>query len=369
LDLFPAVVGTLRRFKLCGETVKAHRTIKFTAYLLGFVGAALLTALMVSQGATDVITAVARVGWGLLAISALHIAKLLSDTVGWLAVIPKRERLRLRTGLWIHWLGESVSDLLPTARLGGDIVTARMAALQGMPLTAAVASMLVDVTACVFAKIFYTVAGLILLVVMTGQTSLAGPALAGVLIGTLAVAGFYSIQRLGIFRWGAAIASRLGHSSSWQSLKQNGEALDRTIQRLYQRRFAVLGCCVLAVTSWVISAGEIWIALFALGVPTNFTTALILESVAQAVRGALFLVPGALGVQESGYLVVGGMLGIHGDIALALSLVRRVRELLLGIPGLVAWQLIEGDRLWQSRSFQEDQGTHRFTHVPTRTCR
>jgi putative membrane protein len=349
--------------------VKAPQTIKFTAYLLGFVGAALLTGLMISQGAADVIAAVASVGWGLLAISALHIAKLLSDTVGWLAVIPKHDRLHLRTGLWIHWLGESVSDLLPTARLGGDIITARMAALEGMPLVTAVASMLVDVTACVFAKILYTVAGLVLLVAVTGQTRLVGPALAAILIGSLAVAGFYSIQRFGVFGWGAALASRLGHSSSWQLLKQNGEALDQMVQRLYQRRFAVLGCSAWATVSWVVSAGEIWIVLLALGVPANFTTALILESVAQAVRGALFLVPGALGVQESGYLIVGGLLGIHGDVALALSLVRRVRELLLGIPGLVAWQVIEGGRLWQSSSFSEDQSSHRFTHVPTRTCR
>lgn len=350
--------------------MKAPRTIKFTAYLLGLVGAALLTGLMISQGAADVIRAVASVGWGLLAISGLHIVKLLSDTTGWLAVIPKRDRLRFHSGLWIHWLGESVSDLLPTARLGGDIITARLAALEGMPLVTAVASMVVDVTACVCAKVFYTIAGLVLLVAVTGQTSLLGPGLVGVLIGILAVAGFYSIQRLGVFGWGAAIASRLAHSSSWQSLKQNGEALDQTVQRLYWRRFAVLACCVCAVLSWVISAGEIWIALFALGVSTSFTTALILESVAQAVRSALFLVPGALGVQESGYLIVGSLLGIHGDTALALSLVRRVRELLLGIPGLVAWQLIEGGRLWQARSFHEDhQDTHRFTHVPTRTCR
>ncbi|MGA8476823.1 MAG: lysylphosphatidylglycerol synthase domain-containing protein [Chthoniobacterales bacterium] len=349
--------------------MKAPRTIKFTAYLLGFVGAALLTGLMISQGAADVIRAVASVGWGLAAISGLHIAKLLSDTIGWLMVIPKRDRLRLHTGLWIHWLGESVSDLLPTARLGGDIITARLAASEGMALISAVASMLVDVTACVFTKMIYTVVGLVLLVAVTGQTSLVGPAAIGILIGILAIAGFYGIQRLGVFGWGAAIASRLAHSSSWQLLKQNGESLDRTVQRFYGRRRGVLACCAFAATSWVISAGEIWIALFALGVSTSFTTALILESVAQAVRGALFFVPGALGVQEGGYLLVGGLLGIHGEAALALSLIRRVRELILGIPGLIAWQLIEGGRLWRTRSFPVDQDTHRFTHVPTRTCR
>jgi putative membrane protein len=349
--------------------VKAPRTIQFTAYLLGFAGAALLTGLIIRQGAADVVAAVASVGWGLAVVSGLHIAKMLADTAGWLAIIPKPERVRLPTGLWIHWLGESVSDLLPTARIGGDIITARLAALEGMSLTTAVASMLVDVTACVFTKIIYTVAGLLLLVVGTGETSLVGPTLVGVLIGILAVGAFYSVQRLGVLRWGAAFASRLAHSSNWGSLRQSGEALDQTVQRFYDRRRGILACCVFAAISWIISAGEIWVALFALGVQSSFTTALILETIAQAVRGAMFFIPCALGVQESGYLLVGSLLGIHGDIALALSLIRRVRELMLGMPGLVVWQLIEGGRLWRTRSFQVAHDNHRFTHVPTRTCR
>src|SRR5260370_12426046 len=108
---------------------------------------------MISQGAADVIRAVASVGWGLVAISGLHIAKLLSDTIGWLMVIPKRDRLRLHTGLWIHWLGESISDLLPTARLGGDIITARLAASEGMALISAVVKHVWAVSDLVFYSI------------------------------------------------------------------------------------------------------------------------------------------------------------------------------------------------------------------------
>jgi len=76
---------------------------------------------------------------------------------------------------------------------------------------------------------------------------------------------------------------------------------------------------------------------------------MILESAALAIRGAAFLVPGAVGVQEGGYILLGNLLGIPGEMALALSLVRRVRELALGIPGLAAWQLLEARHLWQSR--------------------
>jgi hypothetical protein len=75
----------------------------------------------------------------------------------------------------------------------------------------------------------------------------------------------------------------------------------------------------------------------------------IFESGALAIRGAAFLVPGAVGVQEGGYILIGNLLGISGDVALALSLLRRMRELALGIPGIVAWQLVEAGRLWRAR--------------------
>ena len=69
-----------------------------------------------------------------------------------------------------------------------------------------------------------------------------------------------------------------------------------------------------------------------------------------AIRSAVFPVPGALGVQEGGYVVVGNLLGIPGDAAFALSLIARVRELILGIPGLIAWQVIEARRVLRARS-------------------
>jgi putative membrane protein len=335
--------------------VKAQLKLRVTACVLGFAGAALLTGLILREGVGQVGAAVAGAGWGLLFVLMLHLMRVVADTSGWLLLIPKQNRLPLHTGFWMHWLGESVSDLLPAARIGGDILTARLAATKGMPLTIATASMLVDVTACVFMKIFFTVTGLLLLVVATGTTNIVGPALAGVLVGILAIGGFYGVQRLGIFRWGALFASRLGNSPGWLSLAKGGAELDATVQTLYARRGAVAGCCFWSVISWLIGSGEVWIALHALGVPANFATAVILETVVQGIRGAMFLVPGALGVQEGGYLVVGGLLGLPGTTALALSLIRRARELTLGVPGLIVWQFIEGHRLWRKRLIQKDQ--------------
>jgi uncharacterized membrane protein YbhN (UPF0104 family) len=73
--------------------------------------------------------------------------------------------------------------------------------------------------------------------------------------------------------------------------------------------------------------------------PASFEKALILECVGQGIQTVRCLVPGALGVREGGYIIVGGLLGIQGDAAFALALIRRVRELALGLPGLFAWTL------------------------------
>jgi glycosyltransferase 2 family protein len=111
-----------------------------------------------------------------------------------------------------------------------------------------------------------------------------------------------------------------------------------------------MGCCAWTAASLVFGSGEIWIALHALGLAATLVNSVILQSMVLTIRSAVFSVPGALGVQEGGYVLVGNLLGIPGDAAFALSLIARVRELVLGIPGLVVWQVIEARRVLRARS-------------------
>ena len=60
-----------------------------------------------------------------------------------------------------------------------------------------------------------------------------------------------------------------------------------------------------------------------LGHPVTWVEALLLESLGQAIRGAAFAIPGALGVQEGGYLLLAPLAGLSSDTALALSLAKR----------------------------------------------
>jgi len=73
------------------------------------------------------------------------------------------------------------------------------------------------------------------------------------------------------------------------------------------------------------------------------------ESLSSGVRAAAFMVPGALGAQEASFVLFGALFGLPADTALTISLSKRVRELALGVPGLLAWHWIEAHHLLRGR--------------------
>ena len=96
--------------------------------------------------------------------------------------------------------------------------------------------------------------------------------------------------------------------------------------------------------SWLLGAVEVCLALHFLGHDAGLAEGLVIESLGQAVRTAGFVVPGALGVSEGGYVLVGALFGLPAPVSIALALIKRLREIALGLPALAAWQWLE--RRW-----------------------
>lgn len=324
--------------------------IHLALYGFGLAGAALFTFLLIREGASQVGTAFTTAGWAVAAIVAWHLWPIFFDAIAWWVLFPPADRLPLRKLTWMRWIGESVSSLVPSAAVGGDIVRTRLAAISGAPLATSAATVLVDLTLGVFTQIGFTLLGLWLLVRATGSTNIIGPALLGVFTGLVAIGGFYAVQRIGMFRIIGVIVARLAKSAEWHRLIENGRTLDQTIGSIYARRRGVIACCLWTIASLLIASLEIWLALYALGLPASLLHAVILQSTIATIRAAMFPVPGAIGVQEGGYVLIGGLLGIPGEAAFALSLLARVREVIIGVPGLIALQLIEGRRLLKQRA-------------------
>ena len=117
--------------------------------------------------------------------------------------------------------------------------------------------------------------------------------------------------------------------------------LDAALDNLYNQRGRLAAAVLWRGAERLAKAGEVWLAPWLMGHPVSLIEALILESLTQAVRAAAFVVPAGLGVQEGGLVLIGGALGLSPDLSLALSLAKRFRELIVGLPGLLGWQLRE----------------------------
>jgi len=301
-------------------------------------GAALFVAVLGWHGVGDVAAALAAAGPGLLIVAAFHVVPMLGDALGWRALLAPAERPTPALMLFARWVGESVNGLLPVLQMGGNVAKARVLVRQGVPGAVAGASVVVDVTLVVATQVMFTLVGIVLLLAHLGFTRLTVAASAGVAITTALLAVTFVVQRRAPFTLLARVSSRLAGADG-NALTASAAALDARVVGLYRERRAMFAAGAWHLVAWLVGAGEVWLALSFLGHPVPLHTAVLLESLGQAVRTGFFVVPGALGVQEGGLVLLGGALGLAPDTALALSLARRVRDVLLGLPGLVAWQL------------------------------
>jgi putative membrane protein len=246
---------------------------------------------------------------------------------------------------------------LPVAGVGGDIVNARLAHLRGVPGAQAAASLVVDTTVGVATQLIFVIAGATLLAAGSTKHSVASVAwalLIGIAIFAAATVAFVRLQHRSLFATLARLARRLAPANFLSDFAGSASAIDEAVVTTYRRRAALLVSSLLRLVGWAAGAGEIWLVMHYLERPFSLADSFVLESLSSAVRAAAFMVPGALGAQEGGFVLFGALFGLPPNTALAISLSKRVRELALGLPGLVVWQGIEAGRLMGRR----DSGTH-----------
>jgi len=287
-------------------------------------------------------------GWWLLPISLFHLVPLSFSALSWRELMPASGRPDVVSVIWIRWIRESINALLPVAGVGGDIAGARLAHQRGVPGPQAAASMVVDTTVGVATQLVFVMAGVTLLVTRSREHAAVPVALAvlmGIVVFVAAIATFVLVQHRRMFVVFAKLARRLAPEKWLSGLTGSASAIDDAVVATYRRRFALLRANLLRLVGWAAGAGEIWFVTHVLMRPLDVIDAFVLESLSSGVRAAAFMVPGALGALEGGFVLFGALFGLPADIALAISLSKRVRELALGLPGLFVWQWVEGHHL------------------------
>jgi putative membrane protein len=324
------------------------RAIRIALYAAGILGLALATYLIADFGAAQILSAMLTIGWGLAAVTAFHLLPMLMANLSWRALLPRHGRPGAGALLWIRWIRESVNTLLPVGQVGGDLVCARLVHRRGVPATSALASMVVDLSVSVLTQLVFVALGLALLLMRSLDPTVLVVAWGvaagmGILLALMAV--FLLAQRAGMFALVMRIGGALLRGDAALRLGAKAAEIDRAIRALYRDKRAFWTAMAWRLADWIVGAGEVWLIMYFLGKPVGVAEALILESLGTGVRSAAFLVPGAVGILEASYIVFGSLFGISAADSLALALAKRVRELLIGLPGLVAWQVAESRRL------------------------
>lgn len=312
-----------------------------TAGLLLFIG------VLVSQGLSAVFATLALAGWGLLGVSLFHLLPLVLDAAAIQVLFEKGGRDRAagwKDALLVRWIGESANSLMPAGQLGGPALMIRHLNHRGMPLERAVAAITVSTTLQTLAQVVFALAGLALLGARASQSvqhNLRLPVVVASAVLAVPMVSFYLLQRRGLFGKVLRAATRFSGKREWLRLMSRAEAIDVALETTYGRRSEVAASFGWSLLGWVVGAGEVYLALHLLGNPVSWEDALVLESLGQAIRGAGFAIPGSLGIQEGGYLLLAPLAGLAPPVALALSLAKRAREVLLAVPGLVYLHLSE----------------------------
>jgi putative membrane protein len=331
--------------------VGALKHVGVVAWCAGIAACIGLTAW---SGIDAVGNAVASVGWGMPFVMLTRAATVSVAGAGWWLLFPASGRLRLRAAVLLRFVREAVNALLPLTQVGGDIIGARLLTFWAVSGPLAAASIIIDVLMQAVTQLLFAALGLVTLVALGADKTVAGVAATSLALAAPMLGGFYLAQRGRGHCILHYVLSRLKGDSNWRVLG-TVDAVYQCLSMIYARRSSLAASCLVHVVGWLIGVAEVLIVLGCMGHPVTIGEALVIESLVQAVRGAAFAIPSALGVQEAGMILLCGIFGIPPDQALALSLIKRAADLVLGVPGLVALQILEGERLMANFSRREAQ--------------
>jgi putative membrane protein len=323
------------------STESVHATL--ARLLVALAGLGLGAYLVINHGWSDVLRALRAVGWpGLAGITLFHALPTLLCGLAWWSLLRPHLKEDWFLFAWLRWIRDGTDGVVPILPVSGELIATRILRLRGTAFAGS--GVVVDVTAELLGQLLFATLGFALLI----ATHPAAPHLtwiaAGLAVMTVQFGGFLIAQKKGLFRlierpldW---LRRRRGRKEPEPESEAERTLHDHIIQ-LHADHEAFLTSIAVHLVAWVVGALEAWIGLWLMGHPLGISDVLVMESLVSATRSVIFFVPLAAGVQEGAYVLIGALVGLPGGLALAVSLIKRARDLIKGVPAVLLWQLIE----------------------------
>jgi len=324
--------------------------MKLLGSLAAIFGLALLTGLTAYYGFASVTQAVASAGWGAVLVILIRAAALAAAGIAWWLLLMPVVACAPLPFVGVRFIRESINFLVPVALVGGDIIGARLvnrwAHLGG---SLAIASVLIDIFVQVVCLMTFVLVGVAVLANRAGSNHLIASISMTLAIGVPAVAGFFLALNVGASESLMRRLVAFGERRRW-AVFSHVTGLGGNLQMIWRNHRGLSVSLLVHLAIFFVNAIEVWTALAFMGYPVTYGAAVAIESLGQASRAAAIPLPGGLGVQDGTVIAVCVAFGVPAEVALGLALVKRIPDLVLGVPSLAAWQALEGRRLlWKQK--------------------
>lgn len=332
--------------------------MKRITLVAGVLGLGLTVWMLSRFGAQAIFALVMTGGWGLLAAIIFHGVQVSLSAQAW-RIIARRDlapHLPLRDFFMLRCVREGVNNLLPVAQVGGEVVASRLLARRGLGLRRAAAATICDLTIELLSQVLFTVAGLLLLLALVQRSVVTDRLLESALVLAVIGVAVFASQWLGAVALVEKLLERIAAHLGWGGV-EGIRGIHQEVLGLYKTRRNAVTSLVIQFAAWALGAVEVCLILHFMGHDCSLATGFVIEGVGEAAKSAGFAVPGALGVSEGGYMVVGGLFGIAPPVAIALSLIKRLREIAWGLPALVLWQ-------WLEHAWSDNGNSAEKSHFP-----
>jgi putative membrane protein len=307
-------------------------------------GAVAAVYLVWSIGFESVFTAIARAGFGGLALLCLFaLVVFVSLAFAWYFLLPPAQRRPVPEFYVARLVRDSIAEISPFSPVGGMVAAARLMTLKGMPASHAAASVAGDATTEAMAQVVFLAFGLgwgfTQFRHMQGSGPVTEAMLAVLLLAVPGIALLIFLQKRG-----ALYAERMARRFFPQI--QSGVSFHQAIVELYESPPRLAISAALHLLAWIGAGIGTFITFRLVGGKIGFLNAVALEALLCTLRSIAAPVPAAIGVQEWGYAMLAPLFGLPAEMGVAVSLLKRAREIVLGVPALIYWQAVESRRVF-----------------------
>lgn len=308
--------------------------------LSALLGATLLGGLLYFTGIDEVLARLRPLGASAPLILVPYTVITWCDAMGWRCTFPPAvsRRVPLSTFALVRMAGEAVNGLTPTATIGGEPLKVLLLRRREVASSEAVASLFIGKTALTVAQSLFVVLGMGALFLRLRRPDLGIAWLVLLLVATFGFgAGLVWLQRQGPAATLIGLISRIAPRSRMaERFADSARTIDARLEdfyRLEHHRFR--RAAAWHFLGWLLGVGEVLLIARLIGAPVGLLDATIIEALSQPIRAAALIIPGGLGAQEVGGTALCVFLGMSEPAAVALWLLKRAREIVFDIAGLV----------------------------------